>query len=73
MEKLIEILKWNPAEVFRDFVYGTPIIGPLIGAICIFLALFFFFLMTYEMSIQSIIQDRNRREEEYKSRSNERE
>ena len=54
MEMLIEILKWNPAEAFRDFVYGTPFVGPIVGAICIFLALFFFFLAIHEMSIQSI-------------------
>ena len=73
MEMLIEILKWNPAEAFRDFVYGTPIIGSLIGAICIFLALFFFFLVIHEMSIQSISRDRNRRKQEYKSESEEKE
>ena len=54
---LIEILKWNPAEAFRDFVYGAPFVGPIVGAICIFLALFFFFLAIHEMSIQSIVRD----------------
>ena len=73
METLIEILKWNPADTFRDFIYGTPILGPIVGAICIFLALFFLFLVIHEMSIQSIIQDRKRREQEYRSKSEEKE
>ena len=54
MEMLIEILKWNPAEAFRDFVYGTPFVGSIIGATYIFLSLFFLFLVIHEMSIQSI-------------------
>ena len=58
MEKLIEILNWNPAEAFRDFVYGAPFVGPIVGAICIFLSLFFLFLAIHEMSIQSINRDR---------------
>ena len=62
MEMLIEILKWNPAEVFRDFVYRTPFVGPIVGAICIFLSLFFLFLAIHEMSIQNIIQDRKAEE-----------
>ena len=73
METLIEILKWNPGDAFRDFVYGTSIIGPIVGAICIFLALFFLFLGIHEMSIQSIIQDRKRQEQEYRSESEEKE
>ena len=55
---LIEILNWNSAEAFRDFVYGTPFVGSIIRAICIFLSLFFFFLAIHEMSIQSISRDR---------------
>ena len=58
MEMLIEILNWSPAEAFRDFVYGTPFVGSIIGAICIFLSLFFLFLAIHEMSIQSISRDR---------------
>ena len=73
MEMLIEILKWNPAETFRDFVYRTSILGSIIEAICIFLAFFFFFLAIHEMSIQSIIQDRKRQEREYRSESEEKE
>ena len=61
MEMLIEILKYDPAETFKGFVYGTPIIGPIIGAICIFLALFFLFLAIHEMTMQSMIQERNER------------
>ena len=60
MEMLIEILKWNSANTFRDFVYETSILGPVVGAICVFLALFFLFLGIHEMSIQSIIQDRKK-------------
>ena len=63
MEMLKEILMWSPAEAFRGFVYGTPIIGPIVGAVCIFLALFFLFLAIHEMSIQSIVQDRMKRSE----------
>ena len=73
MEMLIEILKWNPTEAFRDFVYGTPFVGSIVGAICVFLAIFFFFLVIHEMSIQSIIQDRKRQEREYRSESEEKE
>ena len=63
MEMLKEILMWSPAEAFRDFVFEAPIIGPIVGAICILLSLFFLFLVIHEMSIQSIVQDRMKRSE----------
>ena len=71
METLIEILKWSPADTFRDFVYEISILGPVVGAICIFLALFFLFLGIHEMSVQSIIQDRKK--QEHRSESEEKE
>lgn len=55
---LIEILNWNPEEAFRDFVYGTPFLDFIMVAICIFLTIFFFFLVIHEMPIQSINRDR---------------
>lgn len=61
METLIEILNWDPAQALRDFTFGYPIIGPLVGAIFITISFFILFLLFHEISIQSIIQDKKKK------------
>ena len=64
METLIEILKWDPAQALREFVFGYPIIGPLVGAIFITISFFILFLLLHEISIQSIIQDKKKEQKD---------